>query len=77
MMDIACRHSGFCGGSGGYVEDLIGKLERLDAWTFARIVLVAEGWSPQQAEYEVSWLQHFEQVFRDVFGDGEIALDAE
>ena len=73
-MALACRLNGFCGGSGGHVLELIGGLERLDGHAFARIVLAAEDWPPERVEYETRWLEYFEEMFRDVFGNGEIEL---
>ncbi len=69
-----CRNDGFCGGSGGYVPDLVDRMERLDAVTFASLVLIAEGWPLDQIPHETEWRPRFEQIFRDVFGDGDVEL---
>jgi hypothetical protein len=70
----SCRDAGFCGGSGGYVPFIVDGMERIDAKAFARIVRVAEGFSPAGISADTIWLKHFERVFSDVFGDGQIEL---
>ena len=69
-----CLNGGFCGGSGGYVPDLLKGMDRIDAATFARLVLLAEGWPPDQIPHETEWQPRFERIFRQVFGDGDVAL---
>lgn len=68
-------YQGFCGGSGGYAVHYINKLDRINARTFAWCILIAEGWSEESFEYETEYRPFFENMFRDVFGEDEIALE--
>ena len=75
-MLLACHPGpGFCGGDGGHASDHIKKLETMDARMFAWCILTAEGMA-ETFEYETTWRPYFERMFRDVFGDGEISLEA-
>jgi len=49
-------------------------MTRIDAATFAREILVAEGFG-DAVPYETKWLRHFEKMFVDVFGDEPLLLD--
>jgi hypothetical protein len=64
---------GFCGGStwGG---DAFAAMTTIDAATFARTMLVAEGFG-EATYYEPKWMRQFETMFHDVFGDGPVTLE--
>ena len=49
-------------------------MSSIDATSFARAVLEAEGKGDTFA-YDTTWRPRFEQMFRDVFGDGDVPLE--
>lgn len=49
-------------------------MSSIDATGFARAVLEAEGMVDTFA-YDTTWRPRFEQMFRDVFGDGDVQLE--
>jgi hypothetical protein len=73
MIGLACKHGGFCGGP-RWAGDIIAPMTSINATTFAKTILVAEGWG-EAVEHETEWLPYFERMFRDVFGDGEMSLE--
>lgn len=73
LLHIVCAQGGFCGGPSwaGYT---IAAMSSIDATGFARAVLEAEGMVDTFA-YDTTWRPRFEQMFRDVFGDGDVQLE--
>jgi hypothetical protein len=73
LLRIVCVQGGFCGGP-GLAGDIIAAMGSIDATGFARAVLEAEGMGDTFA-YDTMWRPRFEQMFRDVFGDGDVLLE--
>ena len=73
LVAIGCEQWGFCGGA-KHARDAIGTMNTIDARIFAIAMIEAEGF-PDAAQ-EVSWLLKFEQMFREIFGEGDVLLEA-